>query len=166
MYNDWMSKVILNCFSNTPFWVLLLFAYLLYIGIKATKGRTVYIPSLFLMPTIFVILKFKSIQENVFLNLIFLALSIFISFNMHKGSFLDKANQKLTTKISGTYSNLVSLFLFFPLYYYFGFIKHTNPSLYQHLEPAQLFISLILCGYLFGRAIRISKSYRETTSTP
>ncbi|MDR1235572.1 MAG: hypothetical protein LBJ96_01050 [Holosporaceae bacterium] len=39
--------------SGTPMWVFFIFAYLVFIGIRATKDRTVHIGKIFLMPGIF-----------------------------------------------------------------------------------------------------------------
>jgi hypothetical protein len=42
--------------THTPWWVYVLFAYILYVGITAMKLRSVPVFQLFIVPTIFTIL--------------------------------------------------------------------------------------------------------------
>lgn len=50
-----MAEFVVNMLKNTPVWVYLLFAFLLYRGIKARTPATVTLEKLALIPAIFLV---------------------------------------------------------------------------------------------------------------
>jgi len=46
-------NTILIALSNTPIWVYLLFVYLTWVGVRASKTRIIALKKLFIMPAIF-----------------------------------------------------------------------------------------------------------------
>ena len=50
---------LLKIISDTPTWIWFVFGYLIFIGIRATDNRIVYIPKLFIIPLVLSRLKYK-----------------------------------------------------------------------------------------------------------
>ncbi|MCH9811464.1 hypothetical protein K0U07_01725 [bacterium] len=153
-----MIELLKNFCVHTPAWVFPLLTYLLYIGIKATRTRIVLIPRMFIMPAIFTLLKFKSINGYF---LFFLIISMIISFYAHKNISFSKTKERLQVEVPGSYSNLVTLAIFFPAKYFFGYLSFVNPSLYATLLPIDSIISAVLSGYLAGKALRLLHAYQK-----
>jgi hypothetical protein len=60
-----MFRKISGILSGTPAWVFFVFAYLVFIGIRATKDRTVHIGKMFLMPSIVLCTVFGQVDYNL-----------------------------------------------------------------------------------------------------
>src|SRR6056300_374376 len=84
MINQHLLPQLLIIISGTPTWVWFVFGYLIFIGIRATSTRIVYIPKLFIIPLVLSGLKYKVFMtSNISIWLgyfICLAFSSFVSY--------------------------------------------------------------------------------------
>lgn len=54
----------LDLLKGTPIWVWILFAYLIFIGVKSLKTRSVFIPKLFIVPLVLIFTKYDFIVNG------------------------------------------------------------------------------------------------------
>jgi hypothetical protein len=164
MTNTHHFPSIIKIIAGTPIWVWCVFAYLIFVGIKASKQRIVYIPKLFIIPVILSALKYKiflSASFAVYLSYFTcLLLSIIIGFKIAKGQKFETLNN-LQVKLPGDYSTIFILMTFFIIKYIFGYINAIDHELYQDLSVLELSASGIFSGYFLGKAIFYLKSYSK-----
>lgn len=132
---------------HTPWWVYVLFAYILYVGIKATKMRSVPVLQLFIAPAIFTILSIHTLIGRIgdhFLYLIPWGIAAMIGITigwieMHRLNIIVDRKKRLL-KIPGSAFTLILFLLFFGSKYYYGFMSATDPEQVKEIQ----FVILIL----------------------
>lgn len=95
--------------KSTPFYVYLLFIYLMFIGIKATKPRVVLYPiKLFIIPLVFLAFFIKQLNriEDLLLVFVLITISIFINLKLFKPPPVQIENN--ISIIPGSYGSLYS----------------------------------------------------------
>ena len=152
---DFLSSLI-KTLIGTPIWVWLVFAYLIFVGIKATRQRVVYIPKLLIIPVILSVMKYKiflSASTDIYLSyFICLLMSIVFGFKIASRQKFEILGS-LQVKIPGDYSTLMILISFFIIKYIFGYLNAVNNDLYRELVVFELSTSGIFSGYFLGRSI-------------
>jgi hypothetical protein len=148
---------LLKIISGTPTWVWFVFGYLIFIGIRATRTRIVYIPKLFIIPLVLSGLKYKVFMASnltVWLGyFICLALTSFASYKYTAMQKIKIIASRMSVQLPGTYWTLMVLMAFFVVKYFFGYISATNPTYYNDIKIFELSISGIFSGYFLGKAI-------------
>jgi hypothetical protein len=154
-------QAIWEIIKDTPTWVWVLFGYLVYVGINATRSRTVYLPKIFIVPTIFVVMTWHTVVTKFsinYLTILVLVGALLIGYGFgwslvsrHEVKF-DR--QQLLIQISGTWSVLLIILIMFCSKYYFGFAMAMDPKIVEKLsfEFAFLAISGIGTGIFIGRS--------------
>ncbi|HXZ38873.1 MAG TPA: DUF6622 family protein [Thermodesulfobacteriota bacterium] len=134
---------------HTPWWVYLLFAYILYVGITAMKLRSVPVFQLFIVPAIFTILSIHTLVGRIGDHFLYIipwgiaaAIGIAIGWIEMKrlNIIVDRRNRLL--KIPGSAFTLILLLLFFGCKYYYGFMSATAPERAKEIQFV-IFILLI-----------------------
>ena len=148
---------ILDILSNTPTWVWVVFFYLVFVGIKASKTRIVFIPTLFIAPVVFTGMNYKFFLSSFYIlggYLACLSLSTFLSFHAMKKVKVKYAAQKLSIELPGTFTTMGILLAFFFLKYIFGFMSYANPTLYSDWKFLEVILTGTFTGYLLGKSLR------------
>ena len=148
---------LLKIISGTPTWVWFVFGYLIFIGIRATRTRIVYIPKLFIIPLVLSGLKYKVFMASnisVWLGyFLCLALASFVSYKYSAMQKIKIIYLRMSVQLPGSYWTLIVLMAFFVVKYFFGYISATNPTYYNDIKIFELSISGIFSGYFLGKAI-------------
>ncbi|HEX2583143.1 MAG TPA: hypothetical protein VHL30_03405, partial [Chlamydiales bacterium] len=105
--------------SGAPWWVYVLFAYLVSIGIQSTKPRSVPVKRVVLLPLLFVAWSFFSLYTRLVLGysslslvwIIFLSLGAYLGVMEVRNWKISKDRQKAELTIPGNYSTLVLILL-------------------------------------------------------
>ena len=152
-----LLPLIVKTISGTPTWVWFIFAYLIFVGIRATKTRPVYIPKLFIVPVVISGLMYKTFMSGSTSLWIGYFTCLFFS-SLFSFKFLAMQNAKITkegmfVKLPGTYWTLLALVSIFIVKYSFGYISATQPALYKELQGLELSISGLFSGYFLGKAV-------------
>ncbi len=159
---------------HTPWWVFILFFYLLKVGIDAIRPRIITMRKLFILPLLFLAFSIYSYLSSFPFTLItFSAYALPMLFGVGIGWLFIKTlrlkfdKQKGLVKMPGSYVTLLLILLIFSTKYYFGYSSTTDPASSEKL----LFISLrlsvsgmcsgLLVGRLAGYLFRRSKSHHE-----
>jgi hypothetical protein len=133
---------------HTPWWVYVLFGYILYVGIKATKMRSVPVLQLFIAPGIFTVLSIYILVARIgdhFLYLIPWGTASLIGIpigwvEMHRlNIIIDRKHHLL--KIPGSAFTLILFLLFLGSNYYYGFMSATDP---ERVKQIQFVIYILL----------------------
>ena len=148
---------IVKIIYSTPSWVWIVLGYLIFIGIRATKPRLVYIPKLFIIPVVLSGLKYKIFMDGTLFvwmgYFICLFLSSFLSFKYSSTQKIKIIKGSMYLKLPGTYWTLVVLMSFFTMKYIFGYISAIQTALYQELQVFEVSMSGLFSGYFLGKAI-------------
>ncbi len=151
---------ILNIIAATPFWVWLLLIYLLFVGIRSSRQRVIYLPKLFIAPLIFLGIKYKAFlsQDSIWFCLAILV-GITIGFLSYMKSTIEVISDSMSVKIPGSYSTLLIFIIFFLLKYYFGYLESANKDLATKYLLFEVVISGLFSGYFLGKAIFFSYKF-------
>lgn len=161
-----MMKII----TQTPFYVWPLFAYLVFIGIKASKTNVVPFKVLFIMPVIFSIWSFYSILVRYAVNpftLLLWAVSILLGVLI--GSLVtrrlsmkfDKTNMRV--EMPGSWTPLVLSMSIFSTRYFLGITDALHPELAKNwalLLPE--LIATMISGVFAGRVVACLQKYKTS----
>jgi hypothetical protein len=157
------SNTVLKIVTGTPLEIWAILGYLLYIGFKATQPRTVYLPSLFIVPLILTGIKslyLPSMQVPYYfaawlLGLVIGKLSAYSTpITVFKNSW--------SIELPGSYTTLVVLLSFFTVKYVFGFLNVTHPEVALEYSSIESIITGLLSGYLLGRVLGYLSRFYKT----
>lgn len=154
---------IIDILRGTPLWVYAIFAYILFIGIRATKPQKTSFYKMLILPIVFLFLtlykKYNLELSHLLIYAVALIIGILIGWILT--SKLKITVDKTTKMVSmpGTYSVLILSLAFFVIKYYVGFtyatdpIQKTNILLYGLDQVA----SGLITGRFIGRVIYLYK---------
>jgi hypothetical protein len=133
---------------HTPWWVYVLFGFILYVGIKATKMRSIPVRQLFIGPSIFTVLSIYILVGRIgdhFLYIIPWGIASIIGIaigglEMHRLNIIVDRKHHLL-KIPGSAFTLILFLLFFGSNYYYGFMSATDP---EQVKQIQFVIYILL----------------------
>jgi hypothetical protein len=164
---------LIDILVHTPWWVYGVFAYVLYVGIKAMKLRSVRVFQLFIVPVIFTILSIHTLVGRIadhFLYILPWALAATIGLGIgwmemrRLNIVVDRENRLL--KIPGSVFTLILLLLFFGSQYYYGFMSATAPERVKdiHFVLFILMISGVGTGVMWVRGFGYFFKYVKSPS--
>jgi hypothetical protein len=160
---------ILQIVANTPIWVWVLLAYLLFIGIRALRPGTAPLWRIAIMPVIFFVWGLFSLYQLHGLSLArvlpwALALVGGTAIGMAIANLQPIRADKMRhlVRMPGGPLTLILILLIFATKYEFGFLHATQPALFA--EPrfwlAEIAISGVLAGMFIGRFAGLWRQYR------
>lgn len=149
---------------KTPWWVYLLFAYLMLIGIKALKTQIKPFFVTLIMPIVFTVMSIESILALQHLDPLSEALIFVVSLllgsalgyipAMRQNIEIDKENKLI--KLPGSAFTLISVLLIFTVKYYFSYRLAVSPNDHQ-LEYYFIAASGVITGLFVGRTACYTK---------
>ena len=157
MQNFWDTVVAFA--EQTPWWVYLLFAYLLFIGIQAFKDDIKPIYVSLIMPTVFTGLSIESIIKLQHLDPLYsagiyagclLLIGGTIGFLLARRFGVKVDNKNKLIELPGNAFTLVSILLIFSTKYYFSYrlaVASNDVSLDYHF----IAVSGVITGLFVGR---------------
>lgn len=154
--------------NSTPWWVYLLFFYLILLGLRALKPRTISVVRLILIPAILTLWNIAFLAERLsdnFFFLIFWGVGLGIGalmgwhmvYNWHVKT--DKKNRTVT--LPPTVSTLLLILIIFATRYFFLFHYELYPEFYSHYFMSDALSSGVITGIFIGRSIELYRKYRE-----
>jgi hypothetical protein len=152
--------LLVDILKDTPLWISFLFAYLLYIGIRALKPRTIQLKKMTLLPILFLAWSLY-ILVVIFNGSYFLAWVVSLiagtvfgwSFVRKTPLHIDKAKHLVT--VPGSWSTLILIFAIFIIRCFFVYTYVTHPDEAKNFLFAFLDIisSGAITGIFFGRIL-------------
>jgi hypothetical protein len=156
-----------DAISGAPWWVWFLLVYVVIIGVKSTKARTVPIKRVVLLPLLFVAWSLYSLYQKTVLGfpslipvwIIFLAIGAYSGVKeVHHWRFAKDRHKGVIT-IPGNYSTLVLIVLIFVLKFFWGYFYETRPEIPYWIYFTDTLTSALVTGFFVGRAGFFYKSY-------
>lgn len=156
----------------TPWWVYVLFVYLLLIGFKARHTNVVSLYKLVVIPAIFGILSIHTLIELPFhaANVVSFVLLLLIGVGLgywQVSRFTIKVDRaKKLLQLPGSWQTLVLILFIFALKYYFGMQMGFDPQLATHLVFTIIMMAAygITVGLFVGRFLCYLKALRTAES--
>ncbi len=154
----------INVLFHTPIYVWFILAELIYIGMLATKTRVVYLPTLFIIPMLFIGLKYQIFFSGLSLFTIYalgiiigLGIGFYVGFNTH----IKVIKNLRSIEIPGNYQTLVLILSYFFIRYFFGFLHATNPMLAIEYLPYETIIIGAFSGFVLGKALAFTQKFLQ-----
>ncbi len=159
---------------HTPWWVYVVFAYIVYVGIKATQMRSVPVLRLFIVPAIFTVLSIHTVVGRIGDHLLYIMpwgiatlIGVGIGWiEMNRLNIIIDGKHHLL-KIPGSSFTLILFLLFFGSQYYFGFKSATDPEGVKQIQFViyLLLVSGIGTGVMWVRGFGYFFKYLKNPST-
>ncbi len=152
---------------GAPWWVYVLFVYLVSIGIKSTKPRTVSIRRVVLLPLIFMAFSLYGLYGKLSLGFVslffvwigFLGLGSYLGVKEVHSWRISKDYRKAEITIPGNYSTLVLVVLVFVLNFFWGYIYATRTNISYWIYFGDVLTTSLVTGFFVGRAGFFFRSY-------
>ena len=160
---------VLQIVANTPIWVWVLLAYLLFIGIRALRPSTAPLWRIAILPMVFFVWGLASLYQmhglaiqRVLPWLVALALGVGVGILIAslQPIRVDKVRHLVRTARGPL--TLVLILLIFTTKYEFGFLHATQPGLFAQARfwVSEIAISGVLAGMFIGRFAGLMRQYR------
>lgn len=157
-----MMHIIWQAIIHTPIWVYFLFAYLIFVGIKASRTRTVSIKKLLIIPIIFACLSVHTLVTAFDVNslvistwLVTTLIGVLVGWLLVYRYQLIVDRKNLTITVPGNWLTLSIILIVFLSKYYFGYELAVDPELARQsaFELGLLIVTGICSGLLIGRVL-------------
>lgn len=160
--------MIMATILGAPVWVWPLLVFLIWVGIRASKTRTVSVALVYLLPLVGLV----SINSNLNLpnqQLVWLTYAIaygfgvFVGYSLQRKWLLEKAGS--TVKLAGEWFTMATIMIIFWANFVSGFVRAVAPDMMTDRTFLIVLISLIAgaAGTFSGRALNVWRA-RQTTS--
>lgn len=145
--------------SNIPWWVFVLFVFLVINGLKSTQPRTISLKRLLILPTILTLWNIVWLTERVheqYHLLIFwvggLALGAFLGW-LSVRSYEVRVDRRLQLiTLPGTWFTLILILFIFAIRFFFNYNYEVHPNLAFHFYKADALLSGLTTGVFIGRS--------------
>ena len=153
--------------GGTPYWAWILLAYLLFVGIKALKSRTIPLNRLAFMPLIFTVWSLTGLYGKPLITLLFWSSALLLG--IYVGWFLLfyrslSFNKKIgLVHLPGSSMSLCLSLVFFCVRYAFkvaSVISH-DPFLLFMLTISSSSVSGFVAGIAWGRFFHVLSNYKK-----
>ena len=145
----------------TPWWVHVLFCFLVSVGVKASRTAVVIIQKMLIAPVVFTLLSLQSLYTHLDIDLFVLTVYVLSSCAGILGGFLQVSMQSLRVdrersliEIPGTWSVMVLVMIIFFTKYYFGYELSVDPDALKNtaFEVAFIGFNALCTGMFIGKA--------------
>lgn len=159
-----MVDAVISLLVYTPWWVFVIFGYLLFVGLKATKPRTVPLVQLFLLPsalTIWSLINFFRNTSVIFPALlwwlIILAGGLTIGFFIYSKRNIIINDQTKMVHLHGSWLPFILIMSIFIVKYYFGYSCAMSSSINEcsMYRLYSSYFSAFASGILMGNIVRV-----------
>jgi len=161
-------NTMINIIRDTPLWVWVLLVFLLIRGISALKTRIVSLHSIFLVPTLFVVITLTGLYSPHFIKLSSIAvwtssllLGSVAGWLMFVNVKILADKKKKLLQLPGSALIFYLTLVIFGLKYYFGYTRAVNPSLAMSESHMTLELALfaLIAGTVVGRMLCLIYQY-------
>jgi hypothetical protein len=153
-----MNNAFWQVLGNTPWWVYVVFVFLIYVGINARKPRILPVRQLVTLPSIFLVLSFIGLYEheqlsshNIFLWLIAMLPGIFLGWLQFHALRIKAIKNTNTLYVPGSWLILGIVMLIFIIKYYIGYREDTDTHFIEHAARWMLLLYGFFTGLFIGR---------------
>lgn len=147
-------ELIKSIISETPIWVWGILAYIVFVGINATKQQIIFVPRLFIVPALLMYFRIQDVMATHLMGYLCVGLIVGVIVGyFFKSPPLNVNKQKYQVELSGSYLPLILLLTLFSMEYTFGVLgsmQHPYAKEYKYLE---VLFSMLISGFFLGKAV-------------
>ena len=160
--------------KGTPWWVYLLFSFLLIKGWKARNSQVMAFKKIFLLPLFLVVWSshslIKKYSPTIFLIsmfALFAAVGIFYGWSSLRSKGLKVDKKKALIEIPGTWATLIFSMVIFSFKYMLGVFYSLNPLLIHTLlfTSVDVMLSAGISGMFLGKLFGFCSQFMKATHT-
>lgn len=144
-------KTVIEALQGTPWWVYLIFLYLLWIGIKASKTRVVSLKKMFIAPVLFFIwsiYNYTNSPSKIGICIIGIVVGGCVGWVINKRLRVRVEKDEGTMTIPGTWTTLILVMVIFAVKYYINYSYAVAPK--AKMDPAFYVPDLVISGFITG----------------
>jgi hypothetical protein len=153
--------------TGAPWWVNLVFIYLLHLGFKAIKPRTISLRKVVTLPLFFVAWSAYGLYQKLILGfsslglvwVAFIVLGAFLGVMEVRSWKIARNRRKGEITIPGNYSTLILIFLVFILKFFWGYYYATHTGISYQIHFLETATTSLATGFFVGRAGFYLKCY-------
>ena len=158
--------MVIDLITQTPIYAWVLLLYLLFIGWRATKPRTIWVPQLFLVPFILTLSKFlKLLSVNLIYTLAPWIAGLLIGTlagSQHKR--IEFLLSKNAVRLPGSSMTLVMFLVLFGAKYSLNVLQTMNPDWCIICINLDTVLTFIFAGYSFSKATTYTIRFLQAKS--
>jgi hypothetical protein len=162
-------NTIIEFMTQTPWWVYVIFIYLIILGTKALQPRVISLKRMFILPLFFTVWSIYSLYSlfNSPLDIVYWFFSIIlgtaIGWIITAAMEIKADKKKYLILLPGTYSTLILVVLIFGVKYFFGFIYSSDPLARKnvYIYTADLITSGFITGMFVGKSLCFWSKFKE-----
>lgn len=164
-------NTILEYLQQTPWWVYLIFAYIIFVGVKGLSGREIRVKKLFILPVLFVVMDGSSIMASPLMmsvKLVSVVVGVIIGIGL--GVAWAKHQQptpvkgkRLTLKLRGSWVAMFAMLAIFILKYVEAVLQSIHsPYITEPVSGGVIMgFSAALTGLFIGRLVIYLLAFRN-----
>lgn len=140
---------------DTSLWVWGALAFFVDVGIRSVHQHVVYLPKLFFIPLVMVILKYGDIVATPLQFVLFISCTIIssiVAVMITKKMHIQINKKSFTIQLPGSYVTFSLLMIFFVSKFLMSYIAVILEISSSYLQIFDIILSGILTGYFVGRA--------------
>jgi hypothetical protein len=158
-----------NILNGTPLWVWGLFAFLIFLGLRAFRTSTTSLPRLAILPSVFfvwgvygVIAAFGATPSHLGVWLAAFVVGVGAGTLLARAARLEADHVNGLVRIAGGPSTLMLILTIFAAKYVFGFLHATRPAAFADARwwMSEIALSGFLSGMFAGRLAGLWRAYR------
>lgn len=158
---------------QTPWWVYLLFIYLIKIGVKASAENVVSMKKLAVLPILFsvmsvhtLLVSFQITGTVIFVWAGSIIIGMVIGWMLVRDMVAKVDKKKWLIQLPGTWSTLILVLITFASKYYFGYELAADPGLVHQsmFEYSLLLVSGACTGLFVGRFLTYLSKFKQSQS--
>jgi len=155
-------NALVDALTHMPWWVYLLFIYLLKLGFNASKPTVISMKKLVILPAIFLFVSLDTLITSVQLSpltigtyLLSIVLGAILGWILVRHLVLQFDKKKWLIKLPGTWTTLILILIILSTKYYFGYALASDPTRAHDtiFELSSLAVSGLCTGLLLGRLL-------------
>jgi hypothetical protein len=161
-------ETLIEIIDETPFWVYLIFAFLLFSGIRASHPRTMTLSRLFFLPTLLVLWSIYGLYErwhghwtDVYYWIVSLVCGSYIGWWMIHQWKIRVDRERKALILPGTWSTLWLVLIIFAVRYFFGYYYATHSTIPHSVLLTDVIVSGIITGVFVGRSMNYLYRYEK-----
>lgn len=150
----------LQIIKGTPFWVWIILAEILFVGIIHLQTRTLRLSSVFIIPVILLAVQYqKFLSSDALVWCLVIMVGSIASFLIHAYNKIKVIKNAQSIEVPGNYRTFIISLSFFIVKYYFGYLNSKDLDLFLKYSIIESVISGVFSGYFIGRALRYTYQY-------
>lgn len=152
----------IDILASAPWLVWGSLVFFVDIGLKSMHQHAVYIPKLFAIPALLIILKYKDIFSTTFslmCCILFLLFGSLLGVLVTRELLVTFNKMQWTVLVPGSYLTFAILSMFFGVKFLFSYLESINQANVQGYMLCDIAISSLFAGYFLGRAVYFSYKF-------